>query len=140
MCTLLGRCVRISLMADDRIKELLRQRALIEEHLCWLESEINGAQSEIIETPQAASSHKEAIPANRLISDLAPELEASDSSLLAPGAHEEPDNAQVVSDLYEELGPETQNSVNDARRGCMMIFAFAFLTLAAIAAWVWWQY
>lgn len=125
-------------MANDRLKELLRQRALLEEHLEWLESEINAIQSETIETPAAASPQSSAIPANRLSKHLEP-----DPGFVPSPPFEEsgdPENAQVVSDLYEELGPETQNSVNDARRGCMTFFALGFVALAVITLWVWWKY
>jgi|ETNmetMinimDraft_22_1059887.scaffolds.fasta_scaffold01830_5 hypothetical protein len=125
-------------MANDRLKELLRQRALLEEHLEWLESEINAIQSETIETPAAASSQSSAIPANRLSKHIEPDPGFSPSPPIEEAG--DPDNAQVVSDLYEELGPETQNSVNDARRGCMTLFALGFIALAVIGLWVWWKY
>jgi hypothetical protein len=52
-------------MASDRLIQLLKQRALTEEHLSWLESEISSLQSATIETPENDPIDNP-IPANRL--------------------------------------------------------------------------
>ena len=126
-------------MARNRLNELLKQRALIEEHLAWLESEINALQSESLEIPVAEPSPSP-IPANRLEASDAFETLVDPNLASTETAAADPDPKAVVSDLYDELGPETQSSVNDARKGCVTLFVGAFLVLAAIAAWVWWKY
>ena len=127
-------------MANDRLKELLRQRALLEEHLDWLESEINAAQSESVEVPATAESQQAAIPANRLSEHLVPDQTMEALPLLKQASEGDPENAHVVSDLYDELGPETHVSVNQARRDLIILFALGFAGLATIAIWVWWKY
>ncbi|MDE0767322.1 MAG: hypothetical protein OSB19_02935 [Opitutaceae bacterium] len=126
-------------MANDRLIQLLKQRALIEEHLSWLESEISSLQSATIETPENDPIDNP-IPANRLKSGEA--LGYVDFSSETPSKRltDEPDPKAVLSDIYDKLGPETQDSVKDARKGCAMIFGCAFLVLAAIATWVSWKY
>ncbi|MGK0240897.1 MAG: hypothetical protein ACKVGW_00945 [Verrucomicrobiia bacterium] len=126
-------------MANDRLKQLLKQRALIEEHLNWLESEINALQSTSLETPEN-DPPSNPVPANRLKSGET--LGSIDLPIEAPSEQfvNEPDPKAVVSDIYDKLGPETQDSVQDARKGCALLFGCAFLALAAIAAWVWWTY
>lgn len=126
-------------MASNRLIQLLKQRALLEEHLAWLESEINALQSESIETPESPPTPT-AIPPNRLKGHEAfepldfPEAASAEPFVIDPNPN------TVISDLYEELGPNTQDSVNDARKGCVRLFAWAFLGLAAIGVWVWWKY
>lgn len=116
-------------MKDIRLNELLKQRALIEEHLIWLDSEIDAAQGE--NSNSVASS----IPANRLQKTEGP-IEEKASALPV----DEPDPKLAVSDIYDKLGPDTRDSVKDARRGCLGIFAFAFLVLAALVVWVYVKY
>ncbi len=116
-------------MEDKRLNELLKQRALIEEHLIWLDAEIDAAQGE--HSTSAAGS----IPANRL-----PQIEEPIVEKASALPVDEPDPKLAVSDIYDELGPETRDSVKDARRGCLGIFAFAFLALAALVVWVYIKY
>lgn len=126
-------------MANDRLIQLLKQRAIIEEHLSWLESEINALQSATIETPENDPIDNP-IPANRLKSGEALGSVDFSSETSSKRLTDEPDPKAVVSDIYDKLGPETHDSVNNARKGCAMIFGCAFLLLAAIATWVWWKY
>lgn len=126
-------------MARNRLNVLLKQRALIEEHLAWLESEINAIQSESVETSETEPTPSP-IPANRLKGSATFETFADPKRASIKAAAVDPDPNTVVSDLYDELGPETKSSVNDARKGCITLFAGSFLVLAAIAVWVWWKY
>jgi len=117
------------MMEEKRLSELLKQRALIEEHLIWLDAEIDAAQSES-SVPVASG-----VPANRL-----KEIEDSIGEKVDVIPIPKPNPNLAAADIYEELGPDTRDSAKDARRGCMGIFAFAFLALGAIAAWVWFKY
>jgi len=116
-------------MDNKRLNDLLKQRALIEEHLIWLDAEIDAAQGE---NSTLVSS---GIPANRL-KDIEAPVEAS--MPLPP--IDDPNPKLAVPDIYDELGPETGSSVNEARRGCMAIFAVAFLALIALVVWVYIKY
>ena len=69
-------------MPRNRLNELLKQRALLEEHLAWLESEINSEQSASIESTQTELPLNP-IPANRLqVSEAVHGLPAWGSTLL----------------------------------------------------------
>jgi len=110
-------------MSEDRLKSLLRQKKLLEEHLEWLEEEISTAKGETsLKTIEP--------PTNRLASDT-PILPSIESQI------EEPDQAAAVPDIYESLGPDTKSSANDARTGCLIFFIAAFLILGGL---VWWVY
>ncbi len=116
-------------MEEKRLNELLKQRALIEEHLIWIDAEIDEAQQDgSLPAPSP-------IPANRLQKIDEPILEKPSALPI-----EDPDPNLAVSDIYDELGPETRNSAKDAQRGCLGIFAFAFLVLAALVVWVYAKY
>lgn len=117
-------------MDDKRLNDLLKQRALIEEHLIWLDAEIDAAQG-----GSATTLVSSGIPANRL-KDIDEPVEANPS--LNP--IDDPNPNLAVPDIYDELGPETGSSVNEARRGCMAIFAVAFLALIALVVWVYIKY
>ena len=128
-------------MASDKLTQLLKQRALLEEHLAWLESEINALQSESIEMPATISPYENAIPANRLAESQTFENspEPTESPLI-PSELGEPEQKSVLTDIYDELGPETRDSVNDARKGCILGFIGAFAILGAIVSWILWKY
>jgi len=117
-------------MDDKKLNDLLKQRALIDEHLIWLDTEIHAAQRE-----STATLASRGIPANRL-KDLEAPFEANPS--LTP--MDDPNPNFAVPDIYDELGPETGSSVNEVRRGCMAIFAVAFLVLMALVVWVYIKY
>lgn len=117
-------------MNDKRLNELLRQRALIEEHIVWLDAEIDELQGSVSNSPSP-------VPANRLepIENPSPAPEVA-----LPPSEDDPNPASAIADIYEELGPETEGSAKDARKGCLMIFGIAFLALAGLATWVWLAY
>ncbi len=117
-------------MPKKRLNELLKQRALLEEHLAWLESEIEAQQCELspIEIPESP-------PFSRLDKD---ELQPVAAEPEAGPA--EPDPKAVVADVYDELGPDTSGSVNSTRKGCITLFAIAFVVLAALVVWIYAKY
>ena len=122
-------------MEDKRLRELLKQRALVEGHLQWIDSEIESLQPAPTASPQAHQSSS-----NRLESL---ESQATDPVALpehstVPGT--EPNPNVAISDIYDELGPNTREAVNDARLGCISIFACAFLTLGLVSLWIWYKY
>ena len=122
-------------MEDKRLQELLKQKTLIEGHLQWIESEIESLQ------PAATASVQAHEPTGNRLEN----LESDDTNPVnvpIPPAETgvDPDPNAAVSDIYDELGPNTRDSVNDARRGCITIFACAFLALGLLSLWVWHKY
>ena len=119
-------------MAGNRLNDLLKQRALLEEHLAWLESEIQGEQCN--ELP--GETKTESMPANRL-------GVVEETLVLAIEPPKEvipPDQQNVVPDVYDELGPDTRGSASDAKKGCIGIFAASFVVLALFVVWVIYAY
>lgn len=111
-------------MDSDRLKQLRRQKALLEEHLAWIQQEIDRATLE--QTPPSspkASRLKEVFP------DTKPIVES-----LRP--LDEPRQINVASDLYSELGPDTRSAAADTKRGCLIISAVAFGLLGLLVAYV----
>ena len=82
-------------MDDKRLNDLLKQRALIAEHLIRLDAEIYAAQGE-----SATTLASRGIPANRL-KDLEAPFEAHPS--LSP--IEDPNPNLAVPEISDELGP-----------------------------------
>ncbi len=116
-------------MEDKRLNELLKQRALIEEHLIWLDAKIDAAQNQYL-IPTTSN-----VPVNRFAdidTNVGPQLD------LVPSV--DPDPTLVISDIYDELGPATKDSAKEARKGCLAFFAIAFLAFAALAFWVSFKY
>ena len=93
---------------SDRLQELRRQRALIEEHLRWLDAEIAASQGP--NRPPAAPPPVSPTPAD----DPAPELSPEESAALA--------RAQV----------DAADAPLRAKRGCWVVFLGAFALLGAL--------
>lgn len=111
-------------MDFERLEKLKRQRELIQEHLDWLNAEIDRAT--IHSTPTTspkASRLAEAFATNKPV----------DISLGLPDPESAP-GAVVAADLYSELGPDTKGAAAETRRGCLILSAIAFGSLAAAIA------
>lgn len=108
-------------MSDDRLKVLLRQKSLLEEHLKWIENEIAREKG----SDDAPPTPEDPLLANRLAPTPA------DNSTPTP-TNDEPDQTTAVPDIYESLGPDTKSSAKSARLGCIVLFAAAFLVLGGI--------
>ena len=120
----------------DRLSELARQRALLSEHLAWLDREIadetvkrlvpNHPAGQSAPSPAPAVSIPTAPPAKTLaVPVIAPSAESVAASL--PGA---PDVTEIL-DQYQV----TPTSVKqDVRKGCLLYFAAAFVVLALVVA------
>ncbi len=93
---------------SDRLSELQRQRALIQGHLAWLDAEI------------AAVTGKPAMPAITRQPLAKPEQPA-------------PVRATAVEPLTDELiaqfGSETKSTVQDTRKGCILLFVLGMVLL-----------
>jgi hypothetical protein len=94
----------------DRLQKLLRQRALLQEHLAWLNQEI----SEVEGIPSLP------ITADRTAQTVAPP---------APSAVKTSDEAQKILSQFQK---DASVMKTDTRRGCLILFslAMAFFALA----------
>jgi hypothetical protein len=108
----------------DRLQELLQQRALIKEHLAWLESEIAAASG----NPSAA------VPAEaeRAERPLTPRVLPLPARLPVTAAiRRDDDDAQI---LLEKLAAEDQEKKPPGKAGCWLVFA-GVLTVLSLGAW-----
>lgn len=119
---------------SDRLQELLRQRALVEEHLAWLDGEIAAAGGESADKSEAplwpaASPAKPASP-NPAVSALTatPPAVALPSTPALP-----PEVAKVADQIIEEYRVEPKALHTDVRKGCLLYF-FAALGLVILGA------
>ncbi len=114
-------------MDSERLRKLKQQRLLILEHLDWINQEID---RETITSPKVTSPKT-----SRLLEAIDEDREVSSNLEI----ESTPPN-RVVSDLYDELGPDTKSAAADTKRGCMIISALAFTAFAALCAWVLYYY
>jgi hypothetical protein len=96
---------------DDRLQELRRQRALVQEQLAFLDREIAATSGQ-------ATSAKPAVP----------------SPLPVPAAHLQPavsaaDGAEV-DELIKSLEEESRSNPVEVKRGCIWIFVAAIVLFA----------
>src|SRR4051812_44445051 len=116
----------------DRLQELLQQRALIKEHLAWLEGEISAASgrpaaSEVRErfppalSPAAATA---STPAQRS----APRFPASTGTVAPLPARDESDA------LIAEFAAQEKTSPVPTKKGCWIFFCAALLLVGG-AGW-----
>lgn len=123
---------------SDRLRELLRQRALLHEHLAWLDREIREAEK----TPDHSSLPTgTAPPAPSLPAPLpvpafpapahlhtAPALTAAAIPRLIAGVAQSsasaPPGAETILDQYRG---DSRNLKQDVRKGCFLYFAAALL-------------
>jgi hypothetical protein len=97
---------------SDRLAELKRQRALLQEHVAWLDREITAEQ---IKTSQ---------PANVA----APAPQPSPAAAANPAPSATPDADALIGQYSSS--PESLQS--DVRKGCFLYFAIASIALIAL--------
>jgi len=113
---------------SKRLPELLRQRALLQEHLAWLEREIAAEQGTApTETPSTSSRNNN--PSAPQSSQVTPPTPPPLPELPA-------DVEKIVAQYRQDPGSLTQ----DTRRGCLMIFWIALGSTLLISGIVYWLY
>lgn len=116
----------------DRLAELVRQRALVSEHLAWLDREIASTSASAVPVVPLAPSPAlgagpPAVPAPAPVS-------ATDSPLVPLPA---PSSEPVLPDPDAILNQYQLNPVSvkqDVRKGCLLYFAGAFVVLGLVIA------
>lgn len=112
---------------SDRLPELLRQRALVQEHLAWLDREIATAQGHALSgaVPRSEVAVTRSNP---------PPLPASPAAVVHPGARDD------TGTLLERYQQDSATLKADVRRGCLLYFVGALALLAAVIGVVYFFY
>lgn len=117
----------------DRLAELLRQRALVQEHLAWLNQQIadaaeaakgKGAGTAAPPRPSTPNATASAPPVSATaapISSLAPHLSGSTTNALPADAEE----------ILAKYRVEPTTVKQDVRKGCLLYFCAALLLIGA---------
>lgn len=117
-------------MDTERLRQLKRQKELLLGHLDWIDQEIARESLQGGDSPGSQfnrlSVGSERVTADRSLTATRIEVDAMSPAL-------------VASDLYSELGPDTAGSVNETKRGCLLLTATAFCLFAAlvVAIFLW---
>jgi hypothetical protein len=111
----------------DRLAELLRQRALLQEHVAWLDREIAAASN-----PPAPLVSPIAAPRSVPAPVLPPPTALPPPATLAAVANAEvsTESTALGEDILEQYRVPTQTLQTDVRKGCLLYF-FGALALAA---------
>jgi len=111
-------------VSDDRLKELVRQRALLAEHLGWLDREIASARG-LSSPPAGATPEPARIP-------LPPAPAAQAPSPVPPAE---------VDALFDRFRTEEAGRGQVSKQGCWLVFAALMLvSLIALGAVVFLRY
>lgn len=136
-------------MPPDRLSTLLRQRALLSQHLAWLDAEIASAHGETPFTPTTAIPPSSSLPAA--------------GTSIEPGSNKEMASAFIVETPTTALAVGAEDSVSlanqkadqiiasystadrfdpaAAKRGCILLAVGAGLVLVGIfAVWYYFHY
>jgi hypothetical protein len=124
---------------SDRLQELLRQRALVQQHLAWLDGEIAKAQGGPAATPPAAPRQlppapRPAPPPQGYVASQAAALARHAATAPAPStsrSDENPHVAAAADAILSEYRVEPDSLKTDVRKGCFLYFfgALAFVAL-----------
>jgi hypothetical protein len=111
----------------DRLDELVRQRALVQEHLAWLNREI-AAAAEAAKAPAPSASPVPSIP-------LAPAPASVQATLPSVSPAPPPPPAAVAAtpvdadEILARYQAKPGSVKQDVRKGCFLYFAAAFVLL-----------
>lgn len=112
---------------SDRLNELQHQRALLQEHLAWLEREIaatrGGGGAAPSTPPGEMSAGQPQSPAP---------LQWQAPGRVAPASLPAPTSAtRDAAGIIERYRDESKSVKQDVRKGCFLYFALAFVLLGA---------
>lgn len=112
---------------SDRLQELRRQRALVQEHLAWLDREIAAAAPAIAMPESPWPAKTPAAPPAPLAPSVVP------VAVGAPAAEILPAEVAATADaILDEYRVQPDNLKTDVKKGCFLYF-FAALGLVVLA-------
>ncbi|MCH6258930.1 hypothetical protein MLD52_20410 [Puniceicoccaceae bacterium K14] len=113
---------------SQHLRNLLKQKELIEGHLAWIHAEIE-------RETQISSQEQEALDASPI-----------PKKRIEVGSSEKTRSPQVLQqsdalpDLLEQLGPDSTSASSDTKKGCFIYFGFAVAALAALITYIYTAY
>lgn len=116
---------------QDRLAELRRQRALIAEHLAWLDREISAPSGITASSTQAVPPPALPPPLATTAAPTSPPL-PDPAAILARATEPKPETPPpAATDAHADLLPEHRPAdiKNDVRRGCFLYLALATLAV-----------
>lgn len=116
----------------DRLQELLQQRALIKEHLAWLESEIAAASGKPLPPDVPSSVSPVQRPTARPAEIFAAKTPVADISNRSVAARREDAEADA---LIQKLAAEDRPPPPPSKTGCWVIF-FVILFVSLVVGWI----
>lgn len=113
---------------SDRLTELQRQRALLQEHLAWLEKEIAAQSGANVSTPAGAqAAPQRAVQAAQVAGRSTPPSPIAAVTVIptVPAAAD-------ADALIQQYGYDPKATSADVKRGCWFAFAGAFLVVGLV--------
>jgi hypothetical protein len=116
----------------DRLSELLRQRALLQEHLAWLDREIAAAS----DRPAAPQVPAPVVPPAAPVALPAAASLPARVTVAVPAAPVavSAEAAPLADEILDQYRVPTQTLQTDVRKGCLLYFVGAFVLLFGIVA------
>ncbi len=123
---------------QDRLAELLRQRALVAEHLAWLDREIATEATATAAPAVAAAANAAAAPQTAV--PPAPPAPVVIAALSTQAASEAAPTPPQAAEPHASLLPEHRPTdiKQDVKRGCFLYMAIATLLIVALGALLVW--
>lgn len=119
----------------DRLSELARQRALVSEHLAWLDREIAEETVKRLASGEAAPSSPSLTPAAPVVvQPPPPPVSIPSTASVEPAAAGTPASAIEPDQLIEQYRVEPSTVKSDVRKGCLLYFVGAFAVLGIVIA------
>ncbi len=122
---------------SDRLAELRRQRALVQEHLAWLDRELAALLATSPASTPGSDSTRPSLPESKP-STLTPTPRSADSFVVgintsAPSPSGPAEDTPPAPDaLIEQFRFEPEAVKQDVRKGCFLYFAAAFALLIVV--------
>ncbi|TVR51720.1 MAG: hypothetical protein EA425_06535 [Puniceicoccaceae bacterium] len=118
----------------SRLEKLLEQRKLLEDHLAWIDAEIQRAREEKTETN--GSSRGKGTPAHPPPDEPPSRIPAIGQLPPGPAAATAPATAAIgdPATLPEKFRPDSKSLARDVRFGCLLYGGIATMLLAGLVA------
>jgi hypothetical protein len=122
-------------MSPDRLAELRRQRALVAQHLAWIDAELIAAGAGHTPAPSSPAASAPSSPPSSDATASEPKEASVGTSSDTPAAEIDPALALAnarADEIIEKYRATEALDPKAARRGCLVLFGAAFALLGAL--------